>query len=223
VKLIEHVKGSNIMNRTTLAVGVLLGLVLVFATANAKAETKNFKCSASGSFVDIPIDLDSDSCSTGANGVTVCTDFSAHSDYAGHCSPGGDYTGQNIVESVPVAGTGCNIFGNVVPGIASCTLANSSEQGCAFQVSAGSQVDRTQGGDLRFSTLSETFCYDLSSGPPFNFTGTYNSTVTGGTGKHADETGSFSGTFHGQSLTLDGAFHAFGWFEVNATGTITTP
>jgi hypothetical protein len=211
------------MNRNTLAVGLLLGLVLIFATGNAKAETKNLKCSSSGTIVDIPSDLDSDSCSTNANGVTVCTDYSTYSDYAGHCSPGGDFTGRNIAEGVPVAGSGCNIFGNMVPGIASCTLADSSEQGCAFQVSGASQVDRTQNGDLRFSTFSETFCYDLSNGLPFNFTGTYNSTVTAGTGKHADETGSFSGTFRGQTLAVDAALHAFGWFEGNATGTITTP
>jgi hypothetical protein len=133
------------------------------------------------------------------------------------------FTGQNLVEYVPVAGTGCNIFGNVVPGIASCTLANSSEQGCAFQSSAGTAIDQDKNGDLRFETVSAILCEDLSSGPPFNFTGSVNATVTGGTGKNADATGTFSGTFHGQVLSADAAFHGLSWFELNATGTVTTP
>ena len=111
----------------------------------------------------------------------------------------------------------------MVPGIASCTLAESSEQGCAFQAVGGAEVDRDNSkGELLFSTQSQTFCWDLSSGPPFNYTGTFENTITGGTGKNAGATGSFSGTFHGQTLTLDAAFHGLGWVEVNSAGTITT-
>jgi hypothetical protein len=211
------------MNRTTLAVGVLLGVVLALVSGTAEAGTKDLKCSFSGTSVDIPIDLDSDTCSTGANGVTVCTDYSSYANYAGHCSPGGGFTAQNIVEYVPVTGTGCNISGNVVPGIASCTLADSSEQGCAFQSSDGSAVDRDNNGDLTFFTLSVSLCEDLSSGPPFNFTGSSNGPITGGTGKNAGATGTANVTFHGQMLRSDAAFHGFSWFEANGTFTVTTP
>jgi hypothetical protein len=47
----------------------------------------------------------------------------------------------------------------VAPGIASCTLAESSEQGCAFQAVGGAEVDRDNSkGELLFSTQSQTFC-----------------------------------------------------------------
>ena len=43
---------------------------------------------------------------------------------------GGGITAQDISEFAPVPGTSCNIEGTIVPGIAGCTLAGSSEQGC---------------------------------------------------------------------------------------------
>jgi hypothetical protein len=213
------------MNRNMLAVGLALGLGLALASSRAEAGTKKFKCSASGSFVDIPIDLDSDSCFPATNGALVCTDHSGNANFSGQCSPGGGFTGQNIVEYDPVSGTSCNILGTVVPGIASCTLAGSSEQGCEFQSVGGSEeVDRdTSSGDLTFVTVSATLCVDASSGPPFNFTGSINNTITGGTGKNAGASGTASGTFHGQTLTEDAAGHGFGWFESSSTTTITTP
>jgi hypothetical protein len=182
------------VNRTILAAGVVqvLGLALVLGGGTANAGTKAFTCSASGSVVDIPIDFDSDSCFTAANGATVCTDYSGQADLLNKCSPGGRSTSHNVVEVDPVAGSGCNIGGSVVPGIASCTLAGSSEQGCAFQSVGGAEVDRdNSSGELTFSTQSQTFCWDLSSGPPFNFTGSFENTITGGTGKNAGATGSF--------------------------------
>jgi hypothetical protein len=149
------------------------------------------------------------------NGATVCTDYSNYFNYSFFCSPGGRQTGQGIHEFEPVAGSGCNIGGNVVPGIASCTLADSSEQGCAFQNVVGAEVDRDNStGDLTFLTYSsETLCLDLSSGLPFNLTGNFDQTITGGTGKNAGATGTLSGTYRGQNLTLDAAGHGFGWFE----------
>jgi hypothetical protein len=206
-------------------VTLVIGLALALGSGRAEAETKHVKCTTTGTFVDIPIDLDSDSCFAAANGATVCTDYSSYSNYSFFCSPGGRQTGQVIAEYDPVAGSGCNIGGNVVPGIASCTLADSSEQGCAFQNVGGAEVDRDDStGDLTFLAYSsETVCIDLSSGPPFNFTANFDQTITGGTGKNAGATGTLSGTYHGQTLTSDAALHGFGWFEVKWTETITTP
>ena len=144
-----------------------VGLALAVTSATAHAETKAFKCSARGTVVDLPIDPDNDSCFTAANGATVCTDSSGQADLSGSCSPGGATTTKNVVEVDPVPGSGCNIGGTVVPGIASCTLANSNEQKCAFQSVGGAEVDRNKSGDLLFSTQSQTFCWNLSSGPPF--------------------------------------------------------
>jgi hypothetical protein len=205
-------------------VTLVIGLALALGSGRAEAETKHVKCTTTGTFVDIPIDLDSDSCFAAANGATVCTDYSTYSNYSTICAPGGRMTGQDIGEYVPVAGSGCNIGGSVVPGIASCTLADSNEQGCAFQsVGAHSVFRDNSTGDLLFATYSQTVCQDLSSGPPFNFTSSLEATVTGGTGKNAGATGTYSASGHGQTLTLDAAFHGFGWFEDNWTGTFTTP
>jgi hypothetical protein len=215
---------EDVVDKNNLAVCSILGLALAVASSTANAGTKTFKCSGSGTVVDLPIDPDGDSCFTAANGVTVCTDASGQTDLSGSCSPGGAFTTKNVVEVDPVPGSGCNIGGTVVPGLASCTLANGGEQGCAFQAVGGAEVDRDKSsGDLLFSTQAQTFCWDLSSGPPFNFTGTFENTISGGTGKNAGATGSSSGTFHGQTLTLDPAFHGLGWVEVNSEGTITTP
>ena len=202
-----------------------IAALMFMAAGVVHAGTKNFKSSASGTTVDVPVDIDSDSCFLASNGATVCTDTSGYDNFAGSSSPGGGFTGQNVVESDFVTGTGtsCNVFGTVVPGFVSCTLAGSSEQGCEFQVTGGVGVTRdNSSGDLTISTLSETYCADLSS-VPFNFAGSFNGTITGGTGKNTGATGTTTGTFHGQELTLDAAGHGMSWFEVSETGTITTP
>src|SRR5262245_13623719 len=212
------------MNRTTLAIGILLGLVLALVTGRAEAGTKTLKCKASGAYVDVPIDPDSDSCFVAQNGATVCTDYSSHSNYSRFCSPGGRGTGQRLAEFDPVPGSGCNIAGTVVPGIASSTCADLRTHGCALNAVDGSDIwQQTSTGDLTFSTVSETNCTDLSSGPPFNFTGSFEEPIIGGTGTNAGATGTRSGTYRGQTLTLDAALHGAGWFEVNWTETITTP
>lgn len=201
-------------------------VVLMFVAAGvAHAGTKTFKCSASGSGVTAPGDLDGDSCFTAVNGATVCTDTSASSNFSGDCSPGGGFTGQNLVEYDLVSGTGCNILGTTVPGIASCAFPGSSEQGCLAQSVGGNEVDRASAsGDLTFSTVSSTtLCLDLSNGPPFNTAGTSTTTITGGTGKNAGATGTSNATFHGQILSTDPAFHGLSWSESTSTGTITTP
>ncbi len=202
----------------------LVALMFV-ASGAARAGTKVENCTASGSGVSLPVDLDSDSCFTASNGATVCTDSSGYDNFSGECSPGGRFTGQGLVEVDPVSGSGCNIAGTTVPGIASCTLAGSSEQGCQFQLVGGSEARRdTVSGDLTFYSFStdSSLCADLSSGPPFNFTSSEKATITGGTGKNAGVSGTETGTGHGQILTSDVAGHGLSWEESSFTDTITT-
>jgi hypothetical protein len=208
-------------------VRLFAGIVaLMFAAGGAaRAGTKVEQCTATASGVSIPVDIDSDSCFTASTGTTVCTDSSGYSNVSGKCSPGGGFTGQGLVELDPVSGSGCNISGTTVPGIASCTLADSSEQGCEFQLVGGSEVRRdTVSGDLTFFSLStdSRLCLDLSSGPPFNFTATAKATITGGTGNNAGASGTETATSHGQVLTSDAAGHGLSWEEVSFTDTITT-
>ena len=185
------------------------------------SQTQSFTASSSGTAVDIPLDLDGDSCTTTGT-VTICTDTSGYANFAGTSSVGGDFTGQNVVEYDFVSGSGCNILGQSQP-IAGCTLSGSSEQGCELQSVGGAEVDRNNAtGDLVFSTLTATLCIDLSSGPPFNFTGSATATITGGTGNSAGASGTSTGNFHGQELVSDPAGHGFSWFVASSTGTITT-
>jgi hypothetical protein len=200
-------------------------VVLMFVAGGvAHAGTQKFTSTSSGTTVDIPIDPDSDSCFAAPSGAVVCTDYSAYFNFSQKRSPGGNFTSQSVFEFDPVSGTSCNIGGTVVPGIASCTLAGSSEQGCKLQAVGGAQVDRDNStGDLLFSTLVATVCIDLSSGPPFNITASGTETITGGTGKNAGATGTSTATTHGQVLTSDAAGHGIGWFEGSSSGTITRP
>jgi hypothetical protein len=199
--------------------------VLMLVTSKvADAGTIKYKGSYSGSGVDVPVDLDSNSCFTAANGATVCTDTSTYVNLTGSNFPGGGITAQDISEFAPVPGTSCNIEGTMVPGIAGCTLAGSSEQGCEYKSVGDTEIDRDNlTGDLLFFTRSDTICLDLSSGPPFDDTGTFNGTITGGTGKFAGATGTKTGTIHAQQLTLDAAGHGLVAVESSYTGTITLP
>lgn len=205
-------------------------VVLMFVAGGvAQAGTKTFKGSYSGTGVDVPVDIDSDSCFTAQNGATVCTDTSAYDNFGGMISPGGSFTGQVVEEFKFATGpnTGsCNIFGTMVPGLVSCTLAGSSEKGCELQAVTGNRkVERdTSSGDLLFFAYSSnTVCFDLSSGAPFNFAGSFDAKITGGTGKNTGASGVETGTYHGQEFDLDPAGHGFTWFETSVTGTITTP
>jgi hypothetical protein len=174
--------------------------------------------------------MDGDSCFTATNGAPICTDTSSRFIAGITCSAGNGTanvtksTGDNLSEYdlVPVTSGGCNISGTTEP-FASCTLANSSEQGCEFKSVGDTEVDRDSStGDLTFSTDSATLCLDLSSGPPFNYTGTANVTITGGTGNNTGATGTGTGSFHGQVLTSDPAGHGIGWGESTSNVTITT-
>jgi hypothetical protein len=93
-----------------------------------------------------------------------------------------------------------------------------------LELAGGATVRRdTSSGDLLFVTASAlTLCIDLSNGPPFNFTASYNAAITGGTGKNAGASGTEEGTSDGQLLTSDSAGHGFGWTETSFTDTITT-
>src|SRR5438094_374611 len=119
--------------------GVAVLTLLVGGVAHAG--TKKVTSTVSGSGASIPIDVDSDSCFVIPNGATVCTDYSASSTLTGQSSPGGRFTGQNLFEYDPVSGSGCSIVGVGPVPIASCTLAGSSEQGCAFESVGGAEVD----------------------------------------------------------------------------------
>jgi hypothetical protein len=203
----------------------LVVVIITFAISGAAyAKTTTFTCQDSGTGVSAFGDLDNDSCTTAPNGVTTCTDTSANSNVAFKCSPGGvSGTGINLIEYDPVPGTSCNIAGTQVPGIATCTLANSSEQGCEFKSVGGAEVDRDDKTlDMTFATVQVTLCLDLSSPPPNNFTGTSNSTITGGTGANAGATGNGTSTFNGQSLVSDEAGHGLSWAAGTGTVTITT-
>lgn len=198
-------------------------LLILMKGGLAGAGTKVENCTASGSSVDVPVDMDSDSCFP-VGQATVCIDTSGYNNFAGKCSPGGGFTGQGIIELDLTPGTSCNIGGNTVPGIASCTLADSGEQGCALELAGGSEVRRdNDSGDLLFLTFSTVpFCIDLSSGPPFNYTDTFTGIITGGTGKNAGATGTEAGSSHGQILTSDAASHGLSWATIPFTDTITT-
>src|SRR5579863_2403831 len=201
-----------------------IAVLTLLAGGVAHAGTQKVTSTSSGITVNIPIDVDSDSCFAAPNGAIVCTDYSAYFNFSGKESPGGGFTGQSVFEFDVVSGTSCNIGGTIVPGIASCTLAGSSEQGCELQAVGGAEVERDNStGDLLFKTLVATVCLDLSSGPPFNITASGTETIAGGTGKNAGATGTSTATTHGQVLTSDAAGHGIGWFEGTSTGTITTP
>jgi hypothetical protein len=201
-----------------------IAVLTLLAGGVAHAGTQKVTSTSSGTTVNIPIDVDSDSCFAAPSGAMVCTDYSANFNFSGKESPGGGFTGQSVFEFDFVSGTSCNIGGTMVPGIASCTLAGSSEQGCELQAVGGAEVVRDNStGDLLFKTLVATVCIDLSSRPPFNITASGTETITGGTGKNAGATGTSTATTHGQVLTSDAAGHGIGWFEGTSTGTITTP
>jgi hypothetical protein len=199
------------------------GIAMVTFTVGgaAHAGPTNLSCHSSGSSISVPIDVDGDSCFIASNSHLICTDTSGYGNFGFKCSPGGPAgTGTNIFEYDPVPGTGC-VFDPAH--IESCTLAGTSEQGCLFQSVGGTEVDRDGStGDLLFSTATATDCIDFSSGPPFNLAGSSNGTITGGTGKNAGATGTSTGTFHGQLMTLDPAGHGIAWFEGDSTETITT-
>jgi hypothetical protein len=209
---------------------VFAGIVVLMFVAGgvARAETKKFRCSFSGTSVDVPVDIDGDSCFTASNGATVCTDTSGYGNSSAKCN-GASVTSQNINEYDFVPGTSsCNILGTMVPGFTSCKLRGSrerSEQGCKFKLVGGAEVDKDpQSGDLTFVTpTAATICLDLSSGPPFNFTGSGTNSITGGTGKNAGITGTGTFTFNGQLLVADAAGHGLSWSEGRSNGTITTP
>jgi hypothetical protein len=196
-------------------------MVLIFAASGvAHPETKTVKGTLSGTNVAVPLDIDSDSCFAAANGATICTDISAYLNEAGKSSDSGGFTTQGVTEVELVAGTGC-----IVPGFASCTLADSSEQGCAIHSVGSHLVYRdSSSGDLLFTKGgSGEGCIDLSSGPPFNITSSGTETIIGGTGKNAGATGTLTIASHGQEALFDPATHGFGWGEETFTETINRP
>jgi hypothetical protein len=204
--------------------GVLLAAAM-FLVGVYKAEAKDFQVTGtlSGTSHSVPIDLDGSgtSCTT-VGSVIICPDDSFTSTYVSQASGpfGGAYTGQNVSESVPVSGTGC-LFAPTT--IQSCTL-GSVTNACEFQYTtggSGANVRSATGSVQSYIITGGTLCLDVSSGLPFNFTGTVTSSVTGGTGEFTGVTGSGSLTFTGQQTSDDLASHGFSWFTATFSETLT--
>jgi hypothetical protein len=199
------------------AVAILLSL----ASQRVEAAGNEFTSTFSGTFVTTALDLDGDSC-TGT--PSVCTDLSYLDSIAGKTSGGiggGQFTGQSVVELQPVPGTGCAF---ALTTIKSCTL-GSVTNACEFQsVGVGSKADRySSTGDILTGSIpvgGETLCFDSSTG---NHAGSASGSITGGSGKFAGATGTFTESFNGKTLSSDPQGHGFGWFQAELTGTVTRP
>jgi hypothetical protein len=199
------------------AVAILLSL----ASQRVEAAGNEFTSTFSGTFVTTALDLDGDSC-TGT--PPVCTDLSFLDTIAGKTSGGiggGQFTGQSVVELEGVSGTGCLIASNTIK---SCTL-GAAANACEFQsVGVGSKADRySSTGDILTGIVppgGETLCVDFSTG---NHAGSASGSITGGSGKFAGVTGTFTESFNGKTLSSDSQGHAFGWFQAELTGTVAKP
>ena len=196
------------------AVAILLSL----ASQRVGAAGNEFKSTFSGTFVTTAFDLDSDSC---AGTPPVCTDLSFVDTIAGKTSGGGQFTGQSVVELDPVSGTGCAFAPTAIK---SCTLGTVTNA-CEFQsVGVGSEADRySSTGDILTGIIppgGETLCFDSSTG---NHAGSATGSITGGSGKFAGVTGTFTESFNGKTLSSDPQGHSFGWFQAQLTGTVTGP
>jgi hypothetical protein len=199
------------------AVAILLSL----ASQRVEAADKKFKSTFSGTFVTTAFDLDADSC-TGT--PPVCTDLSFVDTIAGKTSGGieaGQFTGQSVLELDPVSGKGCAIGPTTIKGCTLGTVANA----CEFQnVGVESIAERySSTGDILTATVpsgGETLCLDTSTG---KHAGSATGSITGGTGKFAGVTGTFTESFQGQTLSSDPQGHAFGWIKAKLTGTVMEP
>jgi hypothetical protein len=205
-------------SRPTLTISLaVLGTLCLGAQKTAAAKSKSFTSSFSGSIVSVPLDVDNDSCTSSP--PFVCTDLSAYSNYAGKITGGvsfsGPFTGQATTEDTPVAGTGCSIN----PSQKSCTLGSATDA-CEFAFEGGNFVNqKSSTGDLVFGALvpsGSTVCVDFASG---KFSTTRNWNITGGTGKFAGITGTFSDTTTGQILNIDSQGHHFAWITGSSKGT----
>lgn len=207
-------------NTITLVSIFAVAMLLCFASQRVEAGEEKFKSTLSGTFVTTVFDLDANSC-TGT--PPVCTDLSFVDTFSGKTSgteEAGPFTGQAILELGPVPGTGCAIS----PKIKGCTFENIANA-CVFQnVGVETIVDvYSHTGDILIATVpsgGETLCLDTSTG---KHAGTASGSLTGGTGKFADVTGTFTESFHGQSLSSDPQGHSFGWIQATLTGTIIEP
>jgi hypothetical protein len=208
---------------TIFAIGITVTLGLGIAEA---AKSKSFTSSFSGTAVSVPLDIDNDSC-TGP--PFVCTDFSTLNNYSGKVTGGGKFagpfTGQTVVELLPVAGSGCSLNPT---GQKSCTL-GTAKDACEYTFVAGSFVNQKSAtGDLVYgavTSLGSSECVDYNSAGgfalPYPFSATVNGTLTGGTGKLTGSTGTYTNTTTGQILSIDLQGHVFGW--TTTTSMVTTP
>jgi hypothetical protein len=199
------------------AVAILLSL----ASQRVEAAGNEFTSTFSGTFVTTAFDLDGDSC---MGTPPVCTDLSFLDTIAGKTAGGiggGQFTGQSLVELVGVPGTGCAFAPTAIK---SCTLGTVANA-CEFQsVGVGSKADRySSTGDILTGIIpsgGETLCFDSATG---NHAGSASGSITGGSGKFAGVTGTFTESFNGKTLSSDPQGHSFGWFQAQLTGTVTGP
>ena len=207
-------------NRIALLISAV-AILLSLASQRVEAADNEFTSTFSGTFVTTAFDLDGDSC---AGTPPVCTDLSFLDTIAGKTSGGiggGQFTGQSVVELQPVPGTGCAFALNTIQ---SCTL-GAVTNACEFRsVGVGSKADRySSTGDILTGIVppgGETLCFDSSTG---NHAGSASGTITGGSGKFAGVTGTFTESFSGKTLSSDPQGHSFGWFQAELTGTVIKP
>ena len=111
-----------------LALAVFIAAMVSAGDAKAKgAKVYNTKGTASGTNTSVPIDISGDSC-TLVSTIEICTATSSLGIYSGTSSGGppgttGAYTGQSILQTIPVAGVGCSFAPET---IASCKIGSNT-------------------------------------------------------------------------------------------------
>jgi hypothetical protein len=209
-----------------LALAVFIAAMVSAGDAKAKgAKVYNTKGTASGTNTSVPIDISGDSC-TLVSTIEICTATSSLGIYSGTSSGGppgttGAYTGQSILQTIPVAGVGCSFAPET---IASCKI-GSNTNGCSYKYvnvdgvgGAGANRLSSNGNIGAFYITGGTYCYDPNT---FAYEGTNTAVSAGGTGPFATVEGTATTTFSGKVLLQDPAGNGINWFTQTTTGTAT--
>lgn len=211
-----------IKHQFVLVLAMAVSLTMMVLAGSAEAKTFSISGSNSGTSTSVPVDISGDSCAVVAN-VELCTATSNLSIYSGQSSGGptfspiltGPFTGQEISQTVPVAGAGCSFAPTT---IAACTIGTNTS-GCEYSYVGGAGANRLNfGGDLAaFEITGGSLCLD---GTTFAFQGTVTAESAGGSGRYAKTTGTSTNTLSGQILISDPAGHGISWFTNTFTGTV---
>ena len=178
---------------------VITGVVMVLMTSrlNSFAKTnQNNNGSLSGTFVTANFSFD------GAAPATLVT-------FSGTDNVGGPFTGQEVAE-YSLTGVSC--------------MAPDGSEGSAFDLVQGVEIVTYQQGQLYTAGAGAS----AGSGCRSNTTGSLvvsqTHTVTGGTGRFANASGTYGGTSIGQTLaapgTPPGSFGIFGAFQGTESGSV---